>query len=372
MRDIARAFSPFAAGHAANGVGVSVCSAINHSGEQESVVSSISAESQFRSPYLKIYRSYDEPLTVICSLLSRADNAPLDERRRDPNLLLNSTGELIKDPAVETSAFERNPNLAFEKWTEYWRKVHGPRFVYAQPPEANGIQHLLRYDQIHRLPAGPSSSAPLPYEPPVDRNGKLFDTVIGHIPEYRRPQWDGIAYLGFENVEGLQAVFSQPEIAAKVLPEDQAIFRELCPVLARQHIIVPSETQRESFLLVKVARRKASLSRADFHDAWLNQYAKQVLAQPATSRYVKRYVQLHNIGPTQEGQPFFHSVGHTIDGVSILAFTSINDLEDFLLDPGVVRLAEEETKLVADDASEYWTALAYQVVNQIFPETATR
>lgn len=346
--------------------------AINHSEEQESVVSNASAESLFRPPYLKSYRSYAEPLTVICSLLSRADNSPLGERRRDPNLLLDARGELIKDPAAETSAFESNPNVAFEKWTEYWRKVHGPRFIYAQPPVANGIQHLLRYDQIHRLPAGPSSGAPLPYEPPVDANGKLFDTVIGHIPEYRRPQWDGIAYLGFENVAGLQAVFSQPEIAAKVLPEDQAIFRELCPVLARQHIIVPSETQRESFLLVKVARRNASLSRADFHDAWLNRYAPRVLEQAATSRYVKRYVQLHNVGPIREGEPFFHSVGHTIDGVSILAFTSINDLEDFLLDPGVVGLADEEAKLVAADTSEYWTALAYQVVNQIFPETSTR
>ncbi|WP_304991534.1 EthD domain-containing protein [Burkholderia plantarii] len=335
-------------------------------------MSQVSVEQRFRPPYLNAYRAYDAPLTVICSLLSRADDASLDERRRDPTLLLNANGELIKDPVNEPGAFERNPNLAFEKWTEYWRKVHGPRFIQAQPPEAGGIQHLLRYDQIHRLPAGPSSAAPLPYLPPLDANGQLFDTVIGHIPDYHRPQWDGIAYLGFENLTGLQTVFGQPEIATKILPEDQAIFRELCPILARQHILVPSPTQRDSFLLVKVARRRASLSREAFHDAWLNQYAPRVLAQPATNHYVRRFVQLHNIGPVREGEPFFHRVGHTIDGVALFAFSSINDLEDYLLDPGVAALAEEEARFVDPAASEYWTALAYQVVNQIHPETPTR
>ncbi|MEW6339340.1 MAG: EthD domain-containing protein [Paraburkholderia sp.] len=332
----------------------------------------VSTESRFRPPYLKTYRAYSEPLTVICSLLSRADNAALSERRRDPNLLLDARGELVKDPATATSAFENNPNLGFEKWTEYWRKTHGPRFIHAQPSEANGIQHLLRYDQIHRLPAGPSNESPLPYTPPVDAAGKLFDTVIGHVPEYRRPQWDGIAYLAFEDLAGLQAVFSQPEIDAKILPEDRAIFRELCPVLSRQHIVIPSETQRESILLVKVVRRKAGLSREGFHAAWLNQYARHVLQQPATTRYVKRYVQLHNIGATEPGQPFFHPVGHKIDGVSIMGFTSINDLEDFLLDPGVAQLAHKEAEFVAQEGGEYWTGLSYQVVNQIYPETATR
>ncbi|HIC7211277.1 EthD domain-containing protein [Burkholderia stabilis] len=334
-------------------------------------MSNISAERQFRPPYLKSFRSYSTPLTVVCTLLSRADNTPLSERRRDPNLLLDTTGELIKDPATTPNAFENNANIAFEKWTEYWRKVHGPRFVYAQPPEDGGIQQLLRYDQIHRLPAGPSSGSPLPYAAPVDARGQLFDTVIGHVPEYRRPQWDGIAYLGFENADGIKAVFSQPEIAAKIMPEDQAIFRELCPVVATQHIIVPSATQRDPILLVKVVKRKANLSRAEFHDAWLNQYAPLVLQQPATSRYVKRYVQLHNIGPTEAGHPLFHPVGHTIDGVSIQAFASINDLEDFLLDPGVARLADEEAALLASDGIEYWSGVAYQVVNQIFPETST-
>ncbi|WP_116140654.1 EthD domain-containing protein [Trinickia diaoshuihuensis] len=334
-------------------------------------MSNITAERQFRSPYLQSFRSYSTPLTVLCTLLSRADGTPLNERRRDPNLLLDTKGELLKDPAAAPNAFENDANISFEKWTEYWRKVHGPRFIYAQPPEEGGIRQLLRYDQIHRLPAGPSSGSPLPYAAPVDAHGKLFDTVIGHIPEYRRPQWDGIAYLGFENADGIKAVFSQPDIAAKIMPEDQAIFRELCPVLAKQHIIVPSATQRDPILLVKIVKRNADLSRAQFHEAWLNRYAPLVLQQPATSRYVKRYVQLHNIGPVEAGEPFFHPVAHTIDGVSIQAFDSVNDLEDYLLDPGVARLIEEEAALVAADSVEYWSAVAYQVVNQIFPEIST-
>jgi hypothetical protein len=328
-------------------------------------------EARYRSPYLKTYRSYETPLTVLCTLLSRADNTPLGERRRDPNLLLDGNGQLIDDPRETRVGFEANANIGFEKWTEYWRKVHGPRFVYAQPAELNAIQHLLRYDQVHRLPAGPSSGHPLPYEPPLDETGTLFDTVVGHIPAYRRPQWDGIAYLNFENQERLQTVFAQPEIASKIMPEDQMIFRELCPVLSEQHIIIPSQTQRDPVLLVKVLKRRPALTRAQFLEAWLSEHSYVVLEQPATSRYVQRYVQLHNVGPTEEGQPFFHPVGSTLDGVSIMAFASVNDLEDFLLDGDAEAIAQDEAALVDETGSEYWTAVTYQVVNQIFPETST-
>ena len=334
-------------------------------------MSTIPAESRYRAPYLAHFQAVKEPLTVICTLLSRADNAPLSERRKDPNMLLDDHGQIVTDPAATPLAFEHNSNVAYEKWTEYWRKVHGPRFIYAQPPENNGIQHLLRYDQIHRLPAGPSSFSPLPYNPPVDASGKLFNTVIGHIPPYQRGQWDGIAYLNFADFDGIKAVFGQAEIAEKIMPEDQAIFRELAPVVAKQHIVIPSQTQRESILLIKVLHRRPEFSREEFQNRWLKEHALFVVKQAATTRYVKRYVQLHNIGPTEAGQPFYHAAAAQIDGVAILAFNSINDLEDYLQDETATAIAADEARLADQQASQYWTALSYQVVNQIYPETST-
>lgn len=108
-------------------------------------------ESEFshRSPYLDNYRSFREPMTVLASLLSRADNTPLDQRRRDPNTLLDQEGKAIADPADPSQklALAGDPNTSYEKWGEYWRKVHGPRFIYAQDTEEGKIRHLARYDQ---------------------------------------------------------------------------------------------------------------------------------------------------------------------------------------------------------------------------------
>lgn len=313
----------------------------------------------------------NEPLTVLCTLLSRADNTPLNQRRKGPLQMLDLYGEVLGDPASTVNAFEAQPNLNFEKWTEYWRKTHGPRFTHALPTQANGRHPLLRYDQIHRLSAGPSNLRPLPYLPPLDDDGRLFDTVIGHVPEYQRPEWDGIAYLGFANTDALQVIFGHEEITRAILPEDQVIFRELCPVLCRQHIIIPSATSRESVLLISLVRRNPALSREQFQHRWLHEYAPRLQAKAATRRLVTRYVQLHNIGPVDADQPLYHEVGKDIDGVAISAFSSIIDLEEFLSDPDIAALLQTQDGLIDSAQHEYWTALAFQVVNQLPAETRT-
>lgn len=312
-----------------------------------------------------------QPLTVLCTLLSRADNTPLNQRRKGPLQMLDLYGEVLGDPANTANAFETQPNLNFEKWTEYWRKTHGPRFTHALPTQADGRHPLLRYDQIHRLSAGPSNLRPLPYLPPLDEDGRLFDTVIGHVPPYQRSEWDGIAYLGFANTDALQVTFGHEEITRAILPEDQVIFRELCPILCRQHIVIPSATSKESILLISLVRRAPTLTRDQFQQRWLEEYAPRLLAQPATRRLVRRYVQLHNIGPIVAGQPLYHEVGKDIDGVAITAFSSITDLEEFLVDPAIVALTQSQLQLIDPQHHEYWTALAFQVVNQLTGETRT-
>ncbi|MCU1733761.1 MULTISPECIES: EthD domain-containing protein [unclassified Pseudomonas] len=312
-----------------------------------------------------------EPLTVLCTLLSRADNTPLNQRRKGPLQMLDLYGEVLGDPANTVNAFEAQPNLNFEKWTEYWRKTHGPRFTHALPTQADGRHPLLRYDQIHRLSAGPSHLSPLPYLPPLDNDGRLFDSVIGRVPPYARPDWDGIAYLGFANTDALQVTFGHEEISRAILPEDQVIFRELCPILCRQHILIPSATSRESILLISLIRRNRALSRDQFQRRWLQEYAPRLLEQPATQRLVRRYVQLHNIGPVDADQPLYHEVAKDIDGVAISAFSSIIDLEEFLLDPGIAALTQAQAPLIDTQQPEYWTGLAFQVINQLPGETHT-
>jgi hypothetical protein len=102
---------------------------------------------------------------VLFTFLSRADDTPLDQRSRAPGHILNKNGKVIPDLAADPSAnaFEPNPNLNFEHWGDYWRKVHGPRFLYPDAAEDQKvIDRLLRYDQIHRVAPGPTSLNPLP------------------------------------------------------------------------------------------------------------------------------------------------------------------------------------------------------------------
>lgn len=323
-----------------------------------------------RPPYLTSFRSAEGPLIALSTLLSRADSTPLSQRRRDPTNLLDCEGRPIADPSIAPPAlaFEVDANVSFEKWQEYWRKIHGPRFIHAQDPGASGIERLLRYDQVHRIPGGPTSFVAPPYAAPVDQDGQLFDSVVCRVPGYRRPQWDGIAYLAFETIDDLKAVLNQEKVRTRITPEDQVIFREIAPVVTAEYIILPSATQRDPILLVKTHEKREGITRAEFQEHWLHHHANLVLTKPATHRYVKRYAQLHNVGPVVEGQPFWHPAGSRIDGVTIMAFANMNDVEDFLISDDYADVEADE-HLIADPVrSEYWTALTYNVVNRIHPE----
>ncbi|GLI09148.1 hypothetical protein YDYSG_51800 [Paenibacillus tyrfis] len=180
-----------------------------------------------------------------------------------------------------------------------------------------------------------------------------------------------MAYLAFNTPDDLKAVFSQEKLRTKIVPEDQAIFRELAPVIATEHIILPSATQRDPILLVKIHRRQEGMSREEFQERWLRKHASLVLAKPATHKYVKRYVQLHNMGPVSEGEPFWHPVSSGIDGITIMAFANMNDVEDFLMTDEYSEIEKDEHLIADPKVSEYWTGLNYNVVNRVYPEHAT-
>jgi predicted MFS family arabinose efflux permease len=322
-------------------------------------------------PHLR-HLGTEEPLTVVFSFLSRADSTPIEQRRRGEGHLLDTEGRVIPDPAADpgANAFEADPNLNFEKWGEYWRKVHGVRFLYPEEPDDRSIERLQRYDQIHRIAAGPASPMLLPYRAPVDEAGRLFPTIIGHIPPYRRPRWDGVAYLNFESPEDIATVLANDRVRTKILPEDRTIFRDIAPVLSRQFIILPSETGNDAISLVKTHVRRPDIDRAAFQHRWLHEHADLVLAQPDTHRFVKRYVQLHNTGPTIEGEPFFHPETSLIDGVTLMTFATMNDVEEFLLTDGH-RSIESDERLFCPEV-DYRCAINFSVLNRIQPELTTR
>ena len=337
-------------------------------------MSGYAEERLLRPPLIQGRPDTAEPLTVLFSLLSRADNTALAERRLTPGHTLDQEGQPILDPSNEASenGFERNPNLHFEHWGEYWRKVHGVRFTHVEETDDLTLERLVRYEQLHRFAPGPTHTDSPPYRAPVDPAGKLWPTVIGHVEPYRRPRWDGVAYLSFATPDDIGVVFANQRVREKILPEDRAMFRDLAPVLARQYVILASATGNEAVTLVKLHTRRKGSDRDAFQRWWKDEHAKWVMQQIHSDGYVKRYAQLHSIGPVEEGAPFYHPDASQIDGVSLLSFSSVSDVEDFLRSPAHARIAAHEANEIDHEASEFWTTIRIGVVNRIHPELVTR
>lgn len=324
-----------------------------------------------RPPYIKPDLGDNAPLTVLFSLLSRSDSTALNERSRAEGFGLDHQGNVIEDPALDptANALEPTPNLNFEHWGEYWRKVHGPRFVHVEESDDKSLERLLRYDQLHRFAPGPTSYSAPPYRFPVDEHGKLWPTIVGHVPPYQRPAWDGVAFLHFAGMDDMEVVFGNERIREKIAPEDQAIFRNIAPIPARQYIVLPSNSGNEPITLVKLHVRAQSTSREEFLHWWLHEHATVVTSH--TGGLVKRYVQLHSIGPTEPGQPFYHPDACQFDGVSLFNFASLNDLEDFLRSDDYQAIAKDEARMIDTSAGEWWTSIGMTIVNRIIFEKTT-
>jgi hypothetical protein len=135
--------------------------------------------------------------------------------------------------------------------------------------------------------------------------------------------------------------------------------------VAREHILIPSARHRDPVSLVRIHVRRPELDRDEFQRRLLGAHATLVLGQAATRDYVRRYAQLHTIGTTQEDRQ-----GERIDAVSVFAFASLNDVEDYLVSDDHHAVAASEEAL-AGDGSEWWTAIGDSVINRLAPEIAT-
>jgi hypothetical protein len=163
-------------------------------------------------------------------------------------------------------------------------------------------------------------------------------------------------------------VLKQEQYAKRIIADEQTVFRLVTREIAREYILLPSAKHRDPISLVKIHCRRPELSREEFQERLLRHHASLVLAQPATHTYVRRYAQLHNIGSSQQPDP----EGELIDAISVLAFASMNDVEDYLVSDEYRTIAADEATFVDIARSEYWTGLNYSVINRLLPELATK
>lgn len=326
------------------------------------------ADLRHRPPHRQAFTSTDRPLIVTPTFVSRVDTSPRAARMADDGFSLDARGRSIADApngSKSPPAIEADPNLAFEHWDEYWRKVHGPKFAYEEP--GGTTEPVLRYDQLHRLPAGPSTSFAPPYRADVAGDGKLVADAYARVPPYRRPHWDGLAYIAYGSETDMKALLGQEKYTKRVIADEQTAFRVVTRNVAKEYILIPSAGHRDPISLVKIHRRDLRLSPEQFSERWLNEHAALVLAQGATRRYVRRYAQLHYIGSTQPDP-----AGALMDGITVMSFGSVNDVEDFLTSADHRAIAADEAAITYAPLSEFWTAVNISVINRLMPEVATR
>lgn len=319
-----------------------------------------------RAPLGKVRSSSTKPLIVTPTFVSRSDKTPETERAHDEGSAVDKAGHEVSHPDRNPAelALEPEPNLAFEHWDEYWRKVHGPKFAYDEPGTSNEL--VLRYDQVHRIASGPSSAFRPPYRAQTVQGGALEPNPASHVPHYDRPDWDGFAYIAYAEEGDIQRTLGQEQYAQRIIADEQTAFRMVTREMAREYILIPSASHREPVSLVKIHYCKAGVTREAFQQQWLHQLADQVMATAATRRYVKRYVQLHPFGSTQEDPE-----GSKIDGISVFSFASLNDVEDFVATADWAEIEAAEAALTDTQRSVFWTALNYSVINRLDAELPT-
>jgi len=185
------------------------------------------------------------------------------------------------------------------------------------------------------------------------------------VPPFRRPRWDGFAYIAYAEQADIEKTLGQEKFGQRIVADEQVAFRMVTREITREYILIPSARHRDPISLVKIHVRRPDLSREEFQRRMLAEHAPRVLAQAATQGLVRRYAQLHNIGSTQKDPE-----GSRIDAVSVFAFASLNDVEDYLVseDHAVIEASEHG---LAGAGSEWWTGINYSVINRLMPEVAT-
>jgi len=94
--------------------------------------------------------------------------------------------------------------------------------------------------------------------------------------------------------------------------------------------------------LIVAVKRRADVSIEQFHEHWRTAHARLIKDNPATGRYVRRYVQCHTLAAEYaRGEVAF-------DGTAELWFDSIEDKDAFFSDPDYLRQIQPDEGRFAD------------------------
>lgn len=94
--------------------------------------------------------------------------------------------------------------------------------------------------------------------------------------------------------------------------------------------------------LIVVVKRNAAMSPEQFHRYWRTEHAAKVRSIPASSRYVRRYVQAHTLDSEYAaGEPAY-------DGTAELWFDSVEDKNAFYSDPDYLAIVAPDERVFAD------------------------
>ncbi len=303
------------------------------------------------------------PLIVLNALVVRADSqAPAGHRQARPGYNVNRAGQGIEDAEVEDRclALTDRPQLEWEAFDEYWRKVHGPKILHVDGAADHQTELLTTYLQQHRVPSGPTSERPVPYRALTDQEGRLVTDPARHCGSYQRPPWDGIAQLGYRSRQDLEAFFNlgPGKYGNKIVPDEAVFIRGFGFHLAEEHVVLQrGDRRRDPIILIKTHVRNPELTRAQFRGYWMAQHAELVVRATPGAELVRRYAQLVNI--SVPGDKLYDSVGDRFDGISVISFANMNDVEDYLASTAYAAVQADEAEFARESA--YFTAVNYVI-----------
>ena len=307
----------------------------------------------------------NDPALVLIAFVIRGDSTPPEgHRRARPGYNVNRLGQGVEEPATADRelVMSPRPQLEWEAFDEYWRKVHGPKIIQQEGPNDAATPALGFYLQQHRIPAGPCSEAPAPYPPLLGADGLLDTQPAAHCRTYQRPMFDGLAQLGFDSRAALDSFFNvQGKYGRKIVPDEQVFIRGFAYNISEEYPVIPGDRRSAPVILVRLHQRAAGQDRPAFRGHWMSHHADLVRRHPEARSLVRRYVQLVNV--VEAGDPLHDELGQRYDGVGVYSFANMNDCEDFVAGGAHAAIVEDEARFTAQ--TSYFTALNYVICDRL-------
>lgn len=298
-------------------------------------------------------------------LIARSDDSsPGDRRERNEGNIIDRQGQPIERPDLTPSlnALESNPNLMFEHWGEFWRKVHGPRVIHRDAAEGNMIDGVSNYHQIHRLAGAPSSAFPPPYRPLVDGDGFLYPYIWDKVPAYNRPAYDGLAYVAAPTVKELVPFGYSSQAVEKINHEGALFNRSWTGSLSAEYVIIPNDAPSfPPICTVHVHYRRAGGQR-ELQEHLLHRHSVVIRSGSLAQTLIQRFAYLLNINKSPDG-PFFNDRGKRVDAISVTYFRNMGDCETYFGSEEYQTVQNRENGFLDNERSEWWTGIVYPFIN---------